>query len=58
MQQKGKEKKMSKVAITRLWVNQILSGRKNYGQVPEGLRKEVKGELERAGRQELAVEEN
>ena len=49
---------MSKAAITRLWVNQILSGRKNYGQVPEGLRKEVKEELERAGRQELAVEEN
>lgn len=58
MQQKGKGKKMSKAAITRLWVNQILSGRKNYGQVPEGLRKEVKEELERAGRQELAVEEN
>ena len=49
---------MSKVAITRLWVNQILSGRKRYGQVPEGLRKEVKEELGRAGRQELAVEEN
>lgn len=49
---------MSKAAITRLWVNQILSGRKSYGQVPEGLRKEVKEELERAGRQELVVEEN
>jgi len=58
MQQKGKGKKMSKVAITRLWVNQILSGRKSYRQVPEGLRKEVKEELERAGRQELVVEEN
>ncbi len=49
---------MSKAAITRLWVNQILSGRNRYGQVPEGLRKEVKEELERVGRQELAVEEN
>lgn len=40
-------------AIIKLWVNSIINKKKNFQEVPEGLKEIVKKNLIAAGRQDL-----
>lgn len=44
---------MNKKAITALWINNIIFGKKTFRQVPEGLKEDVKKALLKNGREDL-----